>query len=960
MEDPHKKPSGFAKNRRFFSLKWKALFLLSLVLILINTSFPFLSYMNFLSQFDDRRETVHKRFAQEFEGILKQTAQDLQLFGAIIPSLKGMEEALLLGKGEELISAFEHHWPLIQLDTGIDAAYFYSASGRELAGWRANGFTQERDPLIIQWAEAMKTKEQPVTALSCHKLCAQYAMVPILLNGKNMGAILLQRSLADVIVNFQGISGVDIGVIVHKTRGDNRLPDTSDATALWNTEVVALTHRSQTFPLLKKLVLQTSSIDEALKGRKLRDGGIDYEIRLIPLKGLVNPDSGHLVIIDDISDTLSEIRGATQQSVFAGLLGLLLSGGFLLAILSKPMTRLEEIANTLPLLAKGAFKEARSAANKGRKGWFNDEIDVLDNTAISLSYQLEKLEKQVKKRTQALADQMEELKHEKAFISNLLDTARIIILTQSETGKIMMLNQHGSDLSGYSLQALSRTIFLDLLSTDKQSPILKGNLLAIGNSKQAHFSHESVMSCKDGSTLHIAWFHSALEKKNAHEPAILSIGLDITDRKEAELRLSWLADHDPLTDLFNRRRFQSELERILAESKRYQRMGALLFVDLDHFKYINDTQGHRAGDVVLKGVAEQLSRLIRSTDFISRIGGDEFALVISETDQIGAIRVAKKVTEYLNDMKIPKLGQPYKVSASIGIALFPKHGETVQEVLTNADLAMYQAKEKKRGNWHLFSGHEQLKERMQKRIYWKDKIREAFDRDGFVIHFQPVNNIATGEVYFHEALLRMRGDNGKLVPPGTFIPVAEASGLILPIDHLVMERVITCQALLEKKGYRNTFSINLSGHALGDRELLPHLKKTLDRTGADPKTLIFEITETAAVSDLVSACSLMYEIKALGCRFALDDFGSGFSSFSYMKQLPVDFVKIGDTFITELASRPEDQIFVKSLSEVTRGMGKKTVAEGVEDAKTLALLREYNVDFAQGYHVGRPAEKIKT
>lgn len=916
--------------------------------------------MNLLRQFDDRREIVHKHFAQEFEGILNQTAQDLQLFGAIIPALKGMEEALLLEKGERLIAAFEAHWPLIQLDTGIDAAYFYSASGRELAGWRANGFSGSRDPLITRWAEDMRTKEQAMTVLSCHKLCAQYALVPILLNGKNMGAVLLQRSLADVIVNFQGISKVDIGVIVHRTQSGNRLPDIPDDTSLWNAEVVALTHRDQTLPLLKKLVLETSSIDEVLEGQKLREKGIDYEIRLIPLRGLVNPDSGHLVIIDDISDALSEIRGATQQSVFAGFLGLLMSGGLLLAILSKPMTRLEEIAGILPLLAKGDFKGARSAADKERKGWVDDEIDVLGDTAVSLSYQLEKLERQVKKRTKALADRMEELTGEKAFISNLLDTARVIILTQSESGEIMMLNQYGSDLSGYSLEALSRKKFSHLLSKDEPSPTLKGNLQALGSSKQAHISHESVMNCKDGSIRHIAWFHSSLERKNLHEPAILSVGLDITDRKEAEVRLSWLADHDPLTDLFNRRRFQSELDRILAESKRYQRTGALLFVDLDHFKYINDTRGHRAGDAVLKVVAEQLSRLIRSTDFISRIGGDEFALVISETDQIGAIRVAQKITEYLNDVKIPKLGQPYEVSASIGIALFPEQGGSVPELLTNADLAMYQAKEKERGNWHLFSGQEGLKERMQQRIYWRDKIRQALDQNRFVIHFQPAQNIANGEIDFHEALLRIRDDDGKLILPASFIPIAETSGLILSIDHLVLEKVVTSQALLEKKGYRYTFSINLSGHALSDRKLLPHLKKTIERTGADPKALIFEITETAAVSDLLAACNLMYEIKALGCRFALDDFGTGFASFNYMKQLPVDFVKIGDTFISELTTRTDDQIFVKSVSEVTRGMGKKTVAEGVEDADTLTLLREYGVDFAQGYHVGRPAEKIKT
>ncbi len=521
-----------------------------------------------------------------------------------------------------------------------------------------------------------------------------------------------------------------------------------------------------------------------------------------------------------------------------------------------------------------------------------------------------------------------------------------------------MLNQHGADLSGYSQQALSKKTFLSLLSPHDLGPGLKDDLKALSTSKRDHLSHESVLVCKDGSNRHIVWFHSHLARKKAHEPAILSVGIDITDRKRAEVRLSWLADHDPLTGLFNRRRFQSDLERILAETKRYDRMGALLFFDLDQFKYINDTRGHHAGDALLKVVAAQLSRLVRSTDFISRLGGDEFALVISESDEKGAIQVAQKVTEYLKDVVVPVADHQYKVSASIGIALFPRDGETVQELLANADLAMYQAKERERGTWHLFSGHEHLKERMHKRVYWKNKIREALDQNRFVVHFQPVQNVATREIYFHEALLRMKGEDGKLILPGAFIPIAEDCGLIHSIDHFVLENVVTRQAQLEKEGYRSTFSINLSGHAFGDRELLPNLKRTIKRTGADPKAFIFEITETAAVSDLVAACKLMNEIRELGCRFALDDFGTGFSSFNYMKQLPVDFVKIGDTFIKELASHTDDQIFVKSLTEVTRGLGKKTVAEGVEDAHTLKLLGEYHVDFAQGFHVGRPSEKI--
>ncbi len=394
------------------------------------------------------------------------------------------------------------------------------------------------------------------------------------------------------------------------------------------------------------------------------------------------------------------------------------------------------------------------------------------------------------------------------------------------------------------------------------------------------------------------------------------------------------------------------------ESKRYERSGALLFFDLDQFKYVNDTRGHHAGDALLKLVASQLSRLVRSTDIISRLGGDEFAIVISETDEIGATQVAQKIAEYLADVEMPILKHSYQVSASIGIALFPEHGESVQELLSNADLAMYQAKARGRGSWHLFTGKEAIKTQMKERVYWRDKIKHALDHDGFVMHFQPVQNIASGEIAYYEALLRMRDQDDTLIAPGAFIPIAEQCGLIYAIDHMVLEKVITRQAEAARAGLNVGFTLNLSGYAFNDPELLPHLKETLTRTGANPRNIVIEITETAAVSDLVAACSLMNEIKTLGCRFALDDFGTGFATFNYLKQLPVDIVKIGDTFIKEIASHPDDQIFVKSLTEVVKGLGKQTIAEGVEDEATLLLLREYDVDFAQGFHVGRPAREL--
>ncbi|MFQ5596661.1 MAG: EAL domain-containing protein [Nitrospiria bacterium] len=957
-EKPKNNHLRSGRLRRFLSLKWKALLFFSLVLIAINASFPLLSYINLTRQFDARRVMAHQQHALAFEGILEQTSQRLVQLGGIIPSLKGMEKALSTGGEKEIVAAFGNHWPLWQLDTGISTARFYSERGQELAAWESLEATETQDPAFVSMNEAVRKKEAPVTALSCNKVCSEYVMIPVLSSGRNTGAILLGTSLADVILSFRKISGVDTGIMIDKRKDEQPAANASKSISSWNSELIALTNMDRTIPLLKKTAQEAPSIDTVKRGRKIDFDNRIYELRLIPLQGMVHAGSGHIVIIDDISEPLSEIRAATQQSMWAGLIGLFISEGLLLVFLSAPMKRLSRIATTLPLLAQNAYRDFRQAAVKRKQVWVTDEIDTLGETAITLSFQLENLDEEVKKRTQSLADRMEELTSEKAFISNLLDTARVIILTQNKNGKVITFNRYGSNLTGYSLSELISKPFLDLLSGADLSPELSEGLLQIGLGQRNHFSHESVLTCKNGSKRYIVWFHSRIERKGEGKAAVLSVGLDFTERKQAETRLAWLADHDPLTGLYNRRRFQKELNRVLDESNRFNQKGALLFFDLDQFKYVNDTRGHHSGDALLQVVAKRLSQLVRPTDFISRLGGDEFAFVISKTDRKGAIKMAEKISKNLNDIEIPYLEHRYKVSASIGIALFPNHGNSLQALLSNADLAMYQAKDRAPGRCHVYSSREPIREKMQKHAYWEDRIKQALDKDGFVIHYQPVMRVSKGSISFHEALIRMRNKDDSLISPGVFIPIAEACGLIHSIDHLVLKKVISTQASLAQKGVHATFTINLSGHAMNDRALLPLLRKTLKQTGADARAIIFEITETAAVSDLRAACKLMLEIKSLGCRFALDDYGMGFSSFNYMKQLPVDFVKIGDTFIKGLTTQTDDQIFVKSLSEVTRHLEKKTIAEGVESHETLALLQEYAVDFAQGYYVGKPAPMI--
>jgi diguanylate cyclase (GGDEF)-like protein len=424
------------------------------------------------------------------------------------------------------------------------------------------------------------------------------------------------------------------------------------------------------------------------------------------------------------------------------------------------------------------------------------------------------------------------------------------------------------------------------------------------------------------------------------------------DREQAEARLVWLADHDPLTQLFNRRRFNDDFERILDQTIRFGHQGALLFLDLDQFKDVNDLSGHRVGDTLLQRVSEQLRQVTQTSDLLARLGGDEFALVLPEATEDDALASAESVQEAVRSISLQEHGRRHRVTASIGIVMFPTQGTDIGHLMASADLAMYQAKEKGRGRWYLFSEDDQGKEQLDARVLWREQINQALSQDRFELHVQPIVEIASGRLRHLEVLLRMRDARGAMVYPDRFIPVAERTGQIQAIDRWVIDNALL--AMEFRADLR--FSINLSASAMDDPLLLTDLRHLLERHRIAPERISFEVTETAAINSLLNATRLMRGMQELGCRFALDDFGSGYASYAYLRKLPVDEVKIDGAFVRDIAKNPEDRIFVKAITDMAHGMGKRVTAEFVENAEILAILKGLGVDDAQGYHFSKPVK----
>ena len=428
---------------------------------------------------------------------------------------------------------------------------------------------------------------------------------------------------------------------------------------------------------------------------------------------------------------------------------------------------------------------------------------------------------------------------------------------------------------------------------------------------------------------------------------------DVTRERQTAEQLVYLAERDALTGLYNRHRFQQELARTMLDSDRHQTQCAVMFFDLDEFKTINDSYGHRAGDALLIRVASEISTLVRRNEVLARLGGDEFAILLPSAQGNEAEVLADRVVRAIAQIPFRFEGQNLRLTTSLGIAYYPGQAADADDLVARADIAMYQAKDAGKNTWRVFRADTEADTEMRTRLSWGERISNALDKGLFQLHFQGVYRAEDGTLSHLEALIRMTDERnpGQLIMPGHFIQLAEKSGRILDIDRWVIHEIV--RRLAENPAIPS-IALNLSGRSLSEPGLPQYIGDELRQAGVNPSRLIVEITETAAVSDLHDAQRMIEALRQLGCGVCLDDFGVGFASFAYLKHLHVDTIKIDGIFIRDLPSDPDNQVFVQAMVSVALGLGKSVVAEYVEDGPTLALLRQFGVDLVQGYFLDRP------
>jgi diguanylate cyclase (GGDEF)-like protein/PAS domain S-box-containing protein len=822
----------------------------------------------------------------------------------------------------------------------VDLVQLYSADGQLQRTW---GASLEIEPEVIR---RVLEFEQPQRSIACQQNCLRYLAIPVMLGGGTTAVMLVGSLMHDVVLEYYHQSSVDIGLLLAPTGQGAASP-----------RLVALTNRDRYEPMLSQLLLQAqlqspgSAFRQAFEGREL-------ELLLSPLAQDVSDSRAYWLIISDITVPLEAMRSRRLFDMGVALSGIVLALVLLALMLRRPLGYLGRLAEQLPQLARvGGLRSQGLQQLPVRPGLkaCSDELDVLANSASELAHRLDELEDSVADHTLHLERRSAALQRERDFVTSLFDTAEAVILTQSRTGVIQSLNQHGSRLLGLTLPLQPGYRFADIgLLTEDDDAQTQLQPLYQGQSPRLQLDTRFV--AEDGRELHLSWQHSRLRESGDREAYILSIGLDMTERRHAESRLYWLANHDPLTRLPNRQLFFEALVQRLKDAARSGRELAMLCCDIDDFKSVNDSLGHHVGDQLIEGVAQRIGETLSEQHHLARLGADEFVLML-ESEQDVATAASQLAERLIGALVEPFHLEGYEIysTACIGISLFPEHGQDATDLLKSADLAMIEAKEQGSGRYRVY--HTAQGSVRVERFALGNELRRATDRGDFSLQYQPKVDARTGLVCGMEALVRWQHPEFGAVSPGRFIPLAEEMGLIVPLGRWVLNEACRQMAAWQGEGMIPIrLGVNLAGPQIAHEGLLQEVDDALARAGLPATLLDLEITENFVIRQPELTIGKLIQLRERGISLSMDDFGTGYSSLSYLKRLPINTLKIDQSFVRDIGKNRDDESIVKAIIVMCRSLGIGVLAEGVETCEQLDFLLNHGCNHIQGYYYSRPLD----
>ncbi len=930
----------------YISLKWKAVVFLSLVLIGISAIWIWQFIDEQHKEFNIGLERSHTNQTVLLNELVNESFLRLSQFAELISDKPIVQQSLdgLTSNTGSLKRSLEEDWFSYHINLGLDYLAIYDSEQQVLGAVNTPDlvFNADLQHAILGVLDKNSLSDEPANLIYCKQSCLMIVLQPFFSEQGESGTIVLAQNMADIVRAFYNFSHSAVGIllgaeeIVGNPHPERYLPE-------WKVYAWAVTDFDRIFPIVKKYS-DRNTLDGSTQKELFINDSRQYLISRLQLSDVsILGERTMFVSVDDRSSAYESLNSNIRRVFSTVSLGLLSAELIMLLLIHTPMNKLSKITEALHLLPQQNFSQAVKKMS-GRKCLFMDELSTLEHSTVYVARELDKLHREVHLKNESLEEQVAALTRSRSFLTRLFDNSQIFIITQDFDFNIYSTNKKFDTL--HDEPPLN---FADLIYHDHEIEEFRIMVEKLIHNKTDVFQHENNLVDKNNKNLIITWTHALVEDELG-SPIILSIGIDQTNQKAAENELRWMANNDGLTSIGNRRSFNTTITQMLESGVR----GALVFIDVNRFKQINDIYGHNAGDQVLVDIASKLRKLTRASDTISRFAGDEFTILMVNIKHDDLSAVLKKLSTELSSSIQLGGGRRVQYTVSIGASLFPEQGNDPQSLIVNADLAMYHAKKKGAGQWHIFDSSDERVCQIKQDHNLSLAIKHALETSSFKLVYQPIIDIQKNQISHHEVLIRLKDESGTNISPAIFIPLAEKTGEIRNIDVWVLEHTLAKLHDRLSKGEDLTIAINISAPTMQADNFPELVFGALDKYKIDSNRLIIELTETAYIENFQQVLKNLNQITNNGVRVAIDDFGVGFSSFTYLKKLPLSYVKLDGSYIKNLTSNPDDQIFVKSLSAMISAFGMEVIAEFVGDQQTLGMINELGVTHGQGYFIGKP------
>ncbi len=928
----------------FFSLKWRLVIFISVSCLLITSIWTWQTVARQLDQFDQELDRSYQTQTALLEELLDNNYLKISQIAQLIThsQVAGSESKVLNNTAfEDRANRFiANEWISLNILLELDYIAFFDAENNLVAGTDLNNESSLIDEIQSE-LEISSVNNEPRYFIYCQQECLMVVIEPVVTSLGTDNTVVIAQSLSDLVRVFFNLSESALSILIKLATPE--LTGSDRYLTNWGMYGWAGSDFENMFPVIReyslKYELEKNHASELLR--------VDDKAYLVKQLGSPNVRfSGMPAFFYSITDKTVSYQAMTsriQRGIALAIVGLVIAELVLILIANRLMTKIARVADALVLLPKQEFQKAQELVNTESKV-FEDELSVLEKSTANVAQELQELQSEINSKNLHLNNQVAALSRSRAFLTRLFDNSHVFIITQDPAFKIQSSNRKFDEL--YEVVPIS---FCNLIKDELDLNEFQRKVSELFDGCVPAFHQELVMCDKHNKRLILSWTHTLVEDESGKE-IILSIGMDHTQQKSAENDLLWMANHDGLTGIGNRRAFNSNFKKILSKSNSL----ALVFIDVNRFKHINDIFGHSVGDQVLMDISQRLQAIVRSSDTISRFAGDEFTVLLEEVTLQSLPDILEKYSKEMSSSVITDDGQEIFYSVSVGAAVYPDHGGDTDELLINADMAMYQAKKKGLGYWHIYNEEDTRVDQIKQDHNLILNVKRALDSNLFNLVYQPIYNLMDGKVSHIETLLRLHDESGNAISPGVFIPLAERSGLIRKVDEWVLDNALAEVSSTFTGDNLIPVAINISAPSLQSNELPELIERKLEKHQVPAKALIVEITETSYIENFQLVLKNLKRITSLGVHMALDDFGVGFSSFTYLKMLPLTYVKLDGSYIRNITKNPDDQVFVKSLAAMINAFGMHTVAEFVENEETVTLVKALGVSHAQGFHLCKP------